>query len=81
LLPICIRYRLGLNDEDKFAIDKPGDGPIILKKIGITTCFEKWMNEETFEAIETLAQIERNIRFNKRIFSSQPLTFVVDHAS
>lgn len=34
LLPIGIRYRLDLNDGDKFAIDQLGDGTIILKKVG-----------------------------------------------
>jgi bifunctional DNA-binding transcriptional regulator/antitoxin component of YhaV-PrlF toxin-antitoxin module len=33
LLPIGIRYQLDLNYEDKFAIDQPGDGTIILKKV------------------------------------------------
>ena len=32
LLPIGIRFSLDLSDGDKFAIDKLGDGTIILKR-------------------------------------------------
>ena len=47
LLPISIRYRLDLNDGDKFAIDQLGDGTIILKKVRKRMGFERWVNEET----------------------------------
>jgi AbrB family looped-hinge helix DNA binding protein len=47
LLPISIRYRLDLNDGDKFAIDQLGDGTIILKKVRKRMGFEKWVIEET----------------------------------
>jgi len=43
LLPIAIRYKLDLNQGDKFAIDQLGDGTIILKKIDLS--------EELFNAI------------------------------
>ena len=33
LLPLGMRYRLDLNEGDKFAIDYLGDGTIILKKV------------------------------------------------
>jgi AbrB family looped-hinge helix DNA binding protein len=35
LLPLGIRYRLDLNEGDKFAIDYLGDGTIILKKVDV----------------------------------------------
>ena len=40
LLPISLRYRLDLNDGDKFAIDQLGDGTIILKKVRKRMGFE-----------------------------------------
>jgi len=39
LLPQGIRYRLGLNEGDKLAIDQLGDGTIILKKPVNRWCF------------------------------------------
>ena len=45
LLPISIRYRLDLNDGDKFAIDQLGDGTIILKKVEKKMVFETWAGE------------------------------------
>lgn len=38
LLPIGMRYKLNLNDGDRFAIDHLGDGTIILKKIEFDIC-------------------------------------------
>lgn len=54
LLPIGIRYRLDLNDGDKFAIDQLGDGTIILKKVGKRMGFGRWLNEETFRGSKDL---------------------------
>jgi AbrB family looped-hinge helix DNA binding protein len=54
LLPIGIRYRLDLNDGDKFAIDQLGDGTIILKKVGKRMGFEIWMNGETIRGSNDL---------------------------
>ena len=59
LLPISIRYRLDLNDGDKFAIDQLGDGTIILKKVRRRMGFERWVNEETL-------LVSRDIRANDK---------------
>jgi AbrB family looped-hinge helix DNA binding protein len=55
LLPISIRYRLDLNDGDKFAIDQLGDGTIILKKVRKRMGFERWVNEETLRVSKDLS--------------------------
>jgi AbrB family looped-hinge helix DNA binding protein len=54
LLPIGIRYRLDLNDGDKFVIDQLGDGTIILKKVGKRMGFERWLNKETIRGAKAL---------------------------
>jgi AbrB family looped-hinge helix DNA binding protein len=54
LLPISLRYRLDLNDGDKFAIDQLGDGTIILKKVIKRMGFERWVNEETLRVSKDL---------------------------
>jgi AbrB family looped-hinge helix DNA binding protein len=41
VLPIGIRFRLDLNEGDKFAIDQLGDGTIILKKVDRIMEFKK----------------------------------------
>jgi AbrB family looped-hinge helix DNA binding protein len=46
VLPIGIRFRLDLNEGDKFAIDQLGDGTIILKKVDRIMDFEKWLDED-----------------------------------
>jgi AbrB family looped-hinge helix DNA binding protein len=45
-LSVGIRFRLNLNEGDKFAIDRLGDGTIILKKVDRIMEFEKWLNED-----------------------------------
>jgi len=40
-ISIGIRYKLDLNEGDKFAIDQLGDGTIILKKIDLTNYMVK----------------------------------------
>lgn len=42
LLPIGMRYKLNLNDGDRFAIDHLGDGTIILKKIEFDICSDNY---------------------------------------
>ena len=54
LLPVGIRYRLDLNDGDKFAIDQLGDGTIILKKVGKRMGFERWVNEKPLQGSKDL---------------------------
>lgn len=74
LLPIGIRYRLDLNDGDKFAIDQLGDGTIILKKVGRRMHFKKCVLEETFEEPKNLATITGKVRpvGSKGLISQQP---------
>jgi AbrB family looped-hinge helix DNA binding protein len=74
LLPIGIRYRLDLNDGDKFAIDQLGDGTIILKKVGRRMNFKKCVIEKTFEEPKSLATITGNARpiGSNRLISRQP---------
>ena len=62
LLPISLRYRLDLNDGDKFAIDLLGDGTIILKKVRKMIGFERWVNEETLQVSKDLSANDKNIR-------------------
>ena len=62
LLPISLRYRLDLNDGDKFAIDLLGDGTIILKKVRKMIGFERWVNEETLRVSKDLSANDKNIR-------------------
>lgn len=45
-LSVGIRFRLNLNEGDKFAIDQLGDGTIILKKVARIMEFEKWLKED-----------------------------------
>ena len=54
LLPIGIRYRLDLNDGDRFAIDELGDGTIILKKVGKRMGFERCVDQETLQVSKDL---------------------------
>lgn len=46
LLPLGIRYQLGLNDGDELVVDERGDGTIILKKIDCRLRFQEWLNKE-----------------------------------
>lgn len=72
LLPIGIRYRLDLNDGDKFAIDQLGDGTIILKKVGRGMHFKNCVIEETFEEPKSLATMTGNVgTFGSNRFISQ----------
>lgn len=59
LLPISLRYRLDLNDGDKFAIDQLGDGTIILKKVRKRMGFERWVNEESLLATRDICANDR----------------------
>ena len=60
LLPIGIRYRLDLNDGDRFAIDELGDGTIILKKVGKRMGFERYVNQETLQVSKDLYANDTN---------------------
>ena len=60
LLPIGIRYRLDLNDGDRFAIDELGDGTIILKKVGKRMGFERCVNQETLQVSKDLYANDTN---------------------
>ena len=60
LLPIGIRYRLDLNDGDKFAIDQLGDGTIILQKVGKRMGFERCVDQETLQVSKDLYANDTN---------------------
>ena len=60
LLPIGIRYRLDLNDGDRFAIYELGDGTIILKKVGKRMGFERCVNQETLQVSKDLYANDSN---------------------